>query len=282
MRAFRWTALVSGRAHEFLPPVWSESFDCHRLTAAGAGACVGLYDFHGFLQHRATVRRLQYQLQSSPRSPAAFPSATWTPTIPTAVRSITASAPICASASIATTNSSRPTLGRTRSTTRPICNPRSPRRTATIPALDRSNFAVRPAASLRLQRRLPDGQTWRQRFRQQALQRLDFCSPHRVRSGRPFNILTGNDDNLQLSSLTGRPNTFVNPACTARGFPSFSSKYSPTGVFQEPCICRSQRTPPCCNSTATWAATPELRPGPSSTICAWPSAFISASASTWT
>src|SRR5262249_28773678 len=31
-------------------------------------------------------------------------------------------------------------------------------------------------------------------------------------SGRPFNIITGNGDNLQLSSLTGRPNTTVNPA----------------------------------------------------------------------
>ncbi|HLX82667.1 MAG TPA: TonB-dependent receptor [Terriglobales bacterium] len=50
-------------------------------------------------------------------------------------------------------------------------------------------------------------------------------------SGRPFNIITGSDDNLQLSALTGRPNTFVNPACGA----GVSSKYSPTGVFQEPC-----------------------------------------------
>jgi hypothetical protein len=57
-----------------------------------------------------------------------------------------------------------------------------------------------------------------------------------VASGRPFNIITGNDDNLQLSSLTGRPNTVVNAACTAEGFPSYSSKYSPTGVFQEPCV----------------------------------------------
>ncbi len=55
-------------------------------------------------------------------------------------------------------------------------------------------------------------------------------------SGRPFNIITGNGDNLQESALTGRPNTFVNAACTALGFPSFNSKYSPTGVFQEPCI----------------------------------------------
>jgi hypothetical protein len=54
-------------------------------------------------------------------------------------------------------------------------------------------------------------------------------------SGRPFNIITGNDDNLQLSTLTGRPNTFVNAGCTALGYPVVPSKYSPTGVFQEPC-----------------------------------------------
>ncbi|MGA8271614.1 MAG: carboxypeptidase regulatory-like domain-containing protein, partial [Candidatus Sulfotelmatobacter sp.] len=55
-------------------------------------------------------------------------------------------------------------------------------------------------------------------------------------SGRPFNIITGNGDNLQESALTGRPNTFVNPACTGLGFPSVNSKFSPTGVLQEPCI----------------------------------------------
>ena len=55
-------------------------------------------------------------------------------------------------------------------------------------------------------------------------------------SGRPFNIITGVGDNLQESSLTGRPNTFVNPACTALGFPAVASKFSPTGVLQEPCL----------------------------------------------
>ena len=56
-------------------------------------------------------------------------------------------------------------------------------------------------------------------------------------SGRPFNILTGNGDNLQLSSLTGRPN--VVPAGTPTngcGYKAVASKYSPTGFFQEPCI----------------------------------------------
>jgi hypothetical protein len=51
-------------------------------------------------------------------------------------------------------------------------------------------------------------------------------------SGRPFNIITSSGDNLQLSSLTGRPNTFVNPLCG----PGTPSKFSPTGVFQEPCL----------------------------------------------
>ncbi len=53
-----------------------------------------------------------------------------------------------------------------------------------------------------------------------------------VASGRPFNIITGNDDNFQLSSLTGRPNTTVNPACGT----VYPSKFSPSGTFQEPCI----------------------------------------------
>lgn len=53
-----------------------------------------------------------------------------------------------------------------------------------------------------------------------------------VASGRPFNIITGNGDNLQLSSLTSRPNATVNPACGT----VYQSKFSPTGQFQEPCI----------------------------------------------
>jgi len=50
-------------------------------------------------------------------------------------------------------------------------------------------------------------------------------------SGRPFNVLTGSADNFQFSPDTGRPNTFVNPSCG----PVVNSKFSPTGVFQEPC-----------------------------------------------
>jgi hypothetical protein len=55
-----------------------------------------------------------------------------------------------------------------------------------------------------------------------------------IASGRPFNIVTGNGDNLQLSALTGRPNTFVNPAC-GNAYLAVPSTLSPTGVFQEPC-----------------------------------------------
>jgi hypothetical protein len=53
-----------------------------------------------------------------------------------------------------------------------------------------------------------------------------------IASGRPFNVITGGDDNFQLSSLTGRPNTTVDPACGT----VYNSKYSPTGGLQEPCI----------------------------------------------
>ncbi len=63
-----------------------------------------------------------------------------------------------------------------------------------------------------------------------------FAPVVEVASGRPFNIITGSGDNLQLSSLTGRPNTFVNPACTQLGYIPVSSKFSPTGVFQQPCL----------------------------------------------
>ena len=53
-----------------------------------------------------------------------------------------------------------------------------------------------------------------------------------VASGRPFNITTAAGDNLQLSALTGRPNTTVDPACGA----VYPSKFSPSGQLQEPCI----------------------------------------------
>ncbi len=55
-----------------------------------------------------------------------------------------------------------------------------------------------------------------------------------IASGRPFNIVTGAGDNLQLEGLTGRPNTFVNPNC-GNGYPAIPSRYSPSGFFQEPC-----------------------------------------------
>ena len=84
-----------------------------------------------------------------------------------------------------------------------------------------------------------------------------------VASGRPFNIITGNGDNLQLSSATGRPNTTVDPVCTAAGYTPVASKYSPTGILQEPCITAFVATasrPLCCHSTAISAATPGIQP----------------------
>ena len=64
-----------------------------------------------------------------------------------------------------------------------------------------------------------------------------FAPVIEVSSGRPFNIITAGGDNFQLSSLTSRPN--VVPAGTTAnscGYPIVSSKFSPTGFFQEPCF----------------------------------------------
>jgi hypothetical protein len=56
-------------------------------------------------------------------------------------------------------------------------------------------------------------------------------------SGRPFNIITGSGDNLQLEGLTGRPNVVASGTPTnGCGYPTVASKYSPTGFLQEPCI----------------------------------------------
>jgi hypothetical protein len=63
-----------------------------------------------------------------------------------------------------------------------------------------------------------------------------FAPQIELSSGRPFNIITGTGDNYQLSSLTGRPNTFVNAQCSAINDLPVNSKFSPTGVFQEPCV----------------------------------------------
>jgi Carboxypeptidase regulatory-like domain/TonB dependent receptor len=69
-------------------------------------------------------------------------------------------------------------------------------------------------------------------FARRMLSDWTFAPLLEISSGRPFNILTGSGDNLQLSSLTSRPNTTVDPACGA----VVSSKFSPSGTFQEPCI----------------------------------------------
>jgi outer membrane receptor protein involved in Fe transport len=57
-----------------------------------------------------------------------------------------------------------------------------------------------------------------------------------VSSGRPFNILTGQDTNFDFNSLTDRPNA-VAPGSgpTGCGTLPVLSKYSPTGAFNLPC-----------------------------------------------
>ena len=104
------------------------------------------------------------------------------------------------------------------------------------PALDRSNSLFDQRHRFVFSGVYQTGKVGGSSFGRKFLSDWTFAPIIEVASGRPFNIITGNDDNLQLSSLTGRPNTVVSAACTAEGFPSYSSRYSPTGVFQEPCV----------------------------------------------
>jgi hypothetical protein len=56
-------------------------------------------------------------------------------------------------------------------------------------------------------------------------------------SGRPFNVLTGTDQNFNFSTSTDRPNAVTAGTPTnACGFPTVASKASPTGAFQIPCF----------------------------------------------
>jgi len=62
-----------------------------------------------------------------------------------------------------------------------------------------------------------------------------------VASGRPFLIITGDNTNFQFAPTAARPNVVTgggNPACG----PVVASKYSPTGLFQEPCFTPTSNT----------------------------------------
>lgn len=55
-------------------------------------------------------------------------------------------------------------------------------------------------------------------------------------SGRPFNVLTGSDNNFDLSSNTDRPVEVPGPGVSACGDAAVGSVYSPTGWIQPACF----------------------------------------------
>jgi hypothetical protein len=110
------------------------------------------------------------------------------------------------------------------------------------PALDRSNSTFDQRHRFVFSGVYQTGRLTGSGFAEKLFSNWTFAPIVEVASGRPFNIITGNGDNFQLSSLTSRPNTTVDPACGN----VYHSKYSPTGVLQEPCIdgfVASQTTP---------------------------------------
>jgi len=58
-----------------------------------------------------------------------------------------------------------------------------------------------------------------------------------ISSGRPFNIISGEDTNLDQTSETDRPNAVAGTAGpNCRGELPVASKFSPTGYFQPACF----------------------------------------------
>ena len=101
-----------------------------------------------------------------------------------------------------------------------------------FPALDRSTSLFDQRHRFVFSGVYQSGKLSGESFTSKLLSNWTFAPLIEFSSGRPFNIITGNGDNLQLSSLTGRPNTFANPNCGI----TVKSKFSPTGIFQEPCL----------------------------------------------
>ena len=101
-----------------------------------------------------------------------------------------------------------------------------------IPELDRSNSTFDQRHRFVFSGVYQTGKVGGDGFGGKFLSDWTFAPLVEFSSGRPFNIITSNGDNLQLSSLTGRPNTVANPNCGL----VVNSKYSPTGILQEPCI----------------------------------------------
>jgi hypothetical protein len=100
------------------------------------------------------------------------------------------------------------------------------------PALDRSNSLFDQRHRFVFSGVYQTGKLGGDGFGSKVFSDWTFAPIIEIASGRPFNIITGNGDNLQLSSLTGRPNATVDPACGT----VYKSKYSPTGTLQEPCL----------------------------------------------
>jgi hypothetical protein len=99
------------------------------------------------------------------------------------------------------------------------------------PALDRSNSLFDQRHRFVFSGVYQTGRIGGSGFAGKVFSDWTFAPIIEVASGRPFNVITSGDDNFQLSSLTVRPNTTVNPTCGT----AFPSKYSPSGTLQEGC-----------------------------------------------
>jgi hypothetical protein len=104
------------------------------------------------------------------------------------------------------------------------------------PALDRSNSLFDQRHRFVFSGVYQTGKIAGQGFAGKLASDWSFAPVVEVASGRPFNIITAGGDNLQLESFTSRPSVVAAGTPTNNcGYPAITSKFSPTGFFQEPC-----------------------------------------------
>ncbi len=226
----RWALSLRGRrAHEFLPPRRTQSLHRRRVQfeprhGALRGAGGGRRWHAPRLQHELAIRRDQRRSLT----PAAFPSATWMPTTRTAAPSITASPPICASASadhyefLASYTWSHAIDDSTdlQSTLTP--------QDSYYPALDRSNSLFDQRHRFVFSGVYQTGKLGGSGFASKFFSDWTFAPIIEVASGRPFNIITGNGDNFSCR----RSRAARTPPSTQPAAPSIRANTRPPEPFR--------------------------------------------------
>jgi hypothetical protein len=110
------------------------------------------------------------------------------------------------------------------------------------PALERSNSLFDQRHRFVFSAVFQSGKLGGDSFAKKFFSNWTFSPIVEVASGRPFLIITGDNTNFQFATTAARPNVVTGSAAGNGCGPLVASKYSPTGLFQEPCFTATSNT----------------------------------------